>query len=106
MCANEHQWRCNRTPISAPEAHMGSGQPKRAAVVTAAFDQQIGGDHYLNFNIQPIEFIERNRLGFSAGNIIKYLCRYKSKGGIEDLEKARHYLDLLIELETDDAHGS
>tara|TARA_R110000824_G_scaffold67371_4_gene174423 strand:+ start:2268 stop:2504 length:237 start_codon:yes stop_codon:yes gene_type:complete len=65
----------------------------------SAFDKQIGGDHYKKLAIQPLEFIERNRLGFSAGNIIKYICRYKTKGGLEDLKKARHYLDLLIELE-------
>ena len=67
----------------------------------SAFDKQIGGDHYKKLAIQPFEFIERNRLGFAAGNVIKYLCRYRTKGGLEDLEKARHYLDLLIELETD-----
>ena len=65
----------------------------------SAFDKQIGGDHYKQLAIQPLEFIERNRLGFAAGNVIKYLCRYKTKGGIEDLKKARHCLDLLIEIE-------
>ena len=49
--------------------------------------------------IQPIEFIHKNNLSFIQGNIIKYVCRYKSKGGIEDLQKAKHYIDLLIELE-------
>ena len=68
----------------------------------SAFDKQIGGDHYKKLAVQPFEFIELNHLGFAAGNVIKYLCRYKTKGAsIEDLEKARHYLDLLIELETD-----
>jgi len=67
----------------------------------SAFDKQIGGDHYKKLAVQPFEFIELNHLGFSAGNVIKYLCRYKIKGGLEDLKKARHYLDLLIELETD-----
>ena len=62
-------------------------------------DEQVGGDHYKDLAIQPFEFIERNNLGFGAGNIIKYLCRYKRKNGIEDLKKARHYLDLLIDLE-------
>lgn len=60
---------------------------------------QVGGDHYKSMTIQPVEFIERNRLGFCAGNVVKYVCRFKSKNGKEDLLKARHYLDLLIELE-------
>ncbi|WP_456325892.1 DUF3310 domain-containing protein [Desulfonauticus submarinus] len=58
---------------------------------------QVGGNHYRDFEIQPIEFIFKNNLGFIEGCIIKYLCRYKKKNGIEDLKKARHYLDILIE---------
>ena len=65
----------------------------------SAFDSQIGGNHYKSFKIQPIEFITINGLGYIAGNIIKYVCRYKSKNGIEDLRKARHYIDMLIESE-------
>lgn len=61
-------------------------------------DRQVGGEHY-KMPIQPVEFIERNGLGFCVGNCIEYLCRYKRKNGREDLEKARHYIDLLIELE-------
>lgn len=64
-----------------------------------ALDTQVGGSHYKNMTIQPVEFIERNNLGFCVGNIIKYVCRYKDKNGIEDLKKARHYIDLLIEIE-------
>ena len=61
--------------------------------------EQVGGTHYSIMKIQPIEFIMANKLSFIQGNIIKYVCRYKSKGGIEDLNKAKHYIDLLIELE-------
>lgn len=64
-----------------------------------ASNTQIGGSHYSDMAIQPIEFIHKNGLSFIQGNIIKYVCRYKSKGGIEDLNKAKHYIDLLIELE-------
>lgn len=64
----------------------------------SARNKQVGGDHY-NLPIQPIEFIEKNGLGFSVGNCIKYLCRYKKKNGLQDLLKARHYIDWLIELE-------
>ena len=66
----------------------------------SAADEQIGGDHYKDMVNQPFEFIERNGLGYGVGNVIKYLCRYKKKGGIEDLQKARHYIDLLIDGES------
>jgi len=65
----------------------------------SALDRQQGGDHYRQFNIQPIEFIRGNNLGFIEGNIIKYVCRYKAKNGKEDLLKAQHYLELLVQLE-------
>lgn len=55
--------------------------------------------HYTQFEIQPMEFIGRNGLGFLEGNVVKYVCRYRAKNGIEDLKKARHYLDCLIERE-------
>ncbi|ALV64618.1 DUF3310 domain-containing protein [Campylobacter fetus] len=60
-------------------------------------DEEVGGDHYKKMAIQPLEFITKNKLDFCEGNIIKYVCRYKDKNGLEDLKKARHYLDVLIE---------
>ncbi len=57
---------------------------------------QIGGSHYQHFKIQPIEFILQNELDFPTGNVIKYVCRHGFKNGKEDLEKAKHYIDLLI----------
>lgn len=65
----------------------------------SALNTEVGGNHYKEFRIQPIEFIEGNDLGFSVGNVIKYVCRYKYKNGKEDLLKAKHYIELLIELE-------
>ena len=62
-----------------------------------ALKVQYGGDHYKSKSIQPIEFILANDLGFCEGNVIKYVTRWKDKNGVEDLEKARHYLDFLIE---------
>lgn len=62
-----------------------------------SLDVQVGGSHYKDMAIQPIEFILKNKLGFCEGNILKYVCRYKNKNGVEDLKKARHYLDILIE---------
>ena len=61
--------------------------------------QQIGGDHYSRQEIQPVEFIHANDLGFCEGNCVKYLCRWRHKGGIQDLEKAKHYIEMLIEME-------
>ena len=61
-------------------------------------DHQEGGSHYKNLAIQPIEFIMANNLDMCQGNIIKYVCRFRDKGGKKDLLKARHYIDLLISL--------
>ena len=61
-------------------------------------EKQIGGSHYKNFHIQPYEFISKNNLSFFQGNVIKYVCRYLTKGKtMEDLEKIKHYCDLEIE---------
>jgi len=64
----------------------------------SALDKQIGGNHYSGFKIQPIEFIVKNKLSFIQGCIIKYICRFEKKNGIEDLEKIKHYCDLQIHL--------
>ena len=66
----------------------------------SALKHQEGGDHYAKLRIQPIEYIHGNQIGFAEGNVIKYVTRWRDKGGIADLKKARHFLDLLIELET------
>lgn len=60
---------------------------------------QVGGNHYAKLQIQPVEYIHKNGLGFCEGNVVKYVTRWKDKGGVEDLKKARHFLDLLIEFE-------
>lgn len=64
-----------------------------------ASEQQIGGTHYKEFAIQPTEFIAKNNIGFIEGNVIKYVCSHKSKNGRQDIEKAIHYLNLLLEYE-------
>jgi hypothetical protein len=66
--------------------------------VKASLDQ-IGGSHYKDFVIQPAEFIHKNQIGFLEGNVIKYVCRHAAKNGRQDLEKAKHYIDLLLEFE-------
>lgn len=60
---------------------------------------QVGGDHYKSYKIQPLEFIFKNNIPYIEANIIKYVCRFRHKNKVEDLKKAKHYIDLLIELE-------
>ena len=60
-------------------------------------EQQVGGNHYKHFKIQPLEFNIANDIPWAEGEIIKYVSRHKFKNGIEDLKKARHILDCLIE---------
>ena len=61
------------------------------------YDKQIGGTHYKKMKIQPSKFVIENKLPFPEGNVIKYLCRHPYKGGKEDLEKAKHFIDMIIE---------
>ena len=62
--------------------------------------QQIAVSHYKNMAIQPVEYIHANGLGYFEGNVIKYVSRWRKKGGISDLMKAKHYVEILIELES------
>lgn len=75
------------------ETNIGVEKPK-------ALDVQVGGNHYKDLRIQPVEYIHQNGIGFIEGSVIKYVTRWRAKGGIADLKKARHFLDLLIEMET------
>ena len=59
-------------------------------------NKQVGGNHYLTMAIQPVEYITRNKLGFLEGNVVKYVSRWKNKGGRQDLQKAIQCLELLI----------
>lgn len=60
---------------------------------------QVGGGHYKSRAIQPIEYIHANKLNYSEGAIVKYITRWRDKNGFEDLEKIKHYVDLLISME-------
>lgn len=62
-------------------------------------DVQIGGSHYKNMPIQPIEFCQRNQLNFCESAVIKYVCRHRDKNGVEDIDKAIHILNVLKEIE-------
>jgi len=63
----------------------------------SVYKKQIGGSHYKDMKIQPAQFINENNLPFAEGNAIKYICRHAHKGEIQDLEKAKHYIDMIIE---------
>ena len=67
-----------------------------------AIDKQVGGEHYKTCKIQPVEYIERNNLGFLLGNVVKYVTRYSVKSNIQDLEKAKHYIELQMQLIEED----
>ena len=61
--------------------------------------KQEGGEHYKGFRIQPAEFIYSNNIPYLEGCALKYLCRHRLKGGVEDLLKAKHYIDIIIFME-------
>jgi len=71
----------------------------------SAFDEQTGGDHYKKLKIQPMQYALANNLNYAQANAIKYITRYKDKNGIEDLKKAIHCLELLMEYENEVCKG-
>jgi hypothetical protein len=88
-----------------PEAKTGGSEAVAAfkshglASKPVPLQTQVGGEHYQNFPIQPVEFITANKLNFLEGCIVKRICRHRNKNGVEDLRKAIHEIELLIELE-------
>lgn len=70
----------------------------------SALRKQVGGSHYKKLPIQPVEFSHANGLPYIEGSVIKYITRWRHKGGIQDLKKIKHYIDLLIQLETRRGH--
>lgn len=77
----------------------GAAQDSTAKILADPLDVQIGGDHYKTMAIQPMEFSMANGLDACQHTIVKYITRFRSKGGIQDLEKAKHTIDLLIQFE-------
>lgn len=63
-----------------------------------ALEIQVGGDHYKKYPIQPMEYSMKNKLDYCQSSVVKYVTRYKDKGGVKDLEKAKHCIDYLIDL--------
>lgn len=72
-------------------------KPTAISGAQSALDTQVGGDHYKGMKIQPVAFIVANNIPYREANAIKYLCRHKNKNGLQDLEKALHYVQMLIE---------
>lgn len=68
----------------------------------AATERQVGGDHYKSLKIQPIEYIDANNLPYLEGNVIKYVTRHASKNGVQDIDKAIHYLELIKQMRYSD----
>lgn len=66
--------------------------------MSSPLQKQVAGNHYKSLRIQPVEFIHANSIGYFEGNVIKYVTRWKEKNGVTDLEKAKHYIELLIDL--------
>jgi hypothetical protein len=73
------------------ESEKLKGDPAKASTT------QVGGSHYKDMAIQPIDFILANQLGYCEANVVKYICRHHKKNGLQDLEKAKHYIDIIIE---------
>lgn len=71
----------------------------RPVTILSPLDEQVGGSHYKKYKIQPVEYAMANNLNYCQANAVKYTTRYKDKGGVEDLRKAIHNLEILIELE-------
>ena len=63
----------------------------------SAYDKQVGGKHYIKYKIQPSKFVVENKLLYPEGSVIKYILRHQDKGGKEDLLKAKHFIDMIIE---------
>ena len=98
-------------PKQTPIHHGGnSGEPQRQSAQQptqgGANSRQIGGSHYKQFTYETWDVILDWGLGYLDGNAVKYLSRWRHKGGIEDLKKARHYIDKLIETEMEKRDGT
>lgn len=95
---NDRTKRCRGCLVANCKQRLESG-PAPVSLPPSALDVQVAGSHYKDMVIQPVEFITRNGIGFLPGCVIKRVCRYKSKAGAQDLRKAIHELQLMLELE-------
>jgi hypothetical protein len=91
-----------KVTVEEDEAFAGLSEAQEdyiKAIGTDPLSVQVGGGHYKSMAIQPVEYITKNNLGYCEANVVKYISRWRDKGGKKDLEKAKHYIDLLIQLE-------
>ena len=86
-------------PGAVGTAYKVTTTAKESSACSSALASQVDGNHYKSLAIQPIEYIHSNGIQFAEGCVIKYVSRWRTKGGIKDLEKAKHFIELLIELE-------
>ena len=97
----EERGSVDKARLKWEEVIMGSGADKDFEEFVDQWKEplqkQVGGDHYASMNIQPVEFITANDLGFLEGNVVKYICRHHAKNGAEDIKKAIHYCELLLQ---------
>jgi hypothetical protein len=89
------EWGEDKDTLLAASTYNGKPLKQKAS------SNQIGGSHYKKYTIQPAEFCHKNSIPYLEATAIKYLCRWRDKGGVQDLEKAKHFIDLLIEFEND-----
>lgn len=82
---------------------LAASKYKGQSLKQKAIDNQVGGSHYKQFKIQPAEFCHKNNIPYLEATAIKYLCRWRDKGGLEDLDKAIHFIELLKEFENADS---
>ena len=94
----------DRSKIAGHETTSGASKAvvRNRDDTMSALDTQVGGGHYKDMKIQPVEFNHANGIPYIEGCVIKYIVRWREKNGVQDLEKAKHYIDLLISLEVEE----
>lgn len=101
IICSEHAWRdhapCPACAARKKKDYLSEQAPGETKAPPSAL--QVGGTHYKDMAIQPSEFSQRNELNWCEANVVKYVCRHRNKNGRQDVEKAIHYLQLLLEWE-------
>ena len=95
----DKSWEEPMYPWKIIEKKGDTKRDKKVITTTNPLDTQQGGSHYKRYKIQPVEFCQKNNLPYCESNVIKYVVRHRDKNGLEDLKKAKHYLELIAQLE-------
>ncbi|QZI89535.1 hypothetical protein SIPHO076v1_p0002 [Vibrio phage PS34B.1] len=103
VCGNSwevvtHALATSADPQPTADQLVAAARFDQAASEAVATERQIGGDHYKSLKIQPIEYIDANNLPYLEGNVVKYVTRHASKNGVQDIDKAIHYLELIKQM--------